>query len=73
MGSAAEDRDRLERELSMLAGVRRFLADSEPGLRIPTATVDRVLDECLALFEPDREHPADPTDGPHPEGDRPGG
>ncbi|MBX4171863.1 hypothetical protein RBB84_19725 [Rhodococcus sp. D-6] len=73
MASAAEDRDRLERELSMLAGVRRFLADSEPGLRIPTTTVDRVLDEYLAVSEPDREHAADPTERPPSEDDRPDG
>lgn len=73
MTSAADDRDRLERELSMLAGVRRFLADSEPGLRIPTTTVDRVLDEYLTLSDSDEDHAAAPTERPPSEGDRPDG
>ncbi|MFE7421691.1 hypothetical protein [Rhodococcus sp. NPDC057529] len=36
----------LERELRLLAAVRAYLRDAEgPDLRIPTTTVDRVLDE----------------------------
>jgi hypothetical protein len=73
VASAAEDRERLERELSMLAGVRRLLADSEPDLRIPTTTIDLILDEYLALSEPDQERTTDPTDRPHPKESRPAG
>ena len=43
------DRTRLERELALLADVRRRIAASEPTLRIPTTTVDRILDEYLQL------------------------
>ncbi|MBX4170822.1 hypothetical protein HBA53_22940 (plasmid) [Rhodococcus pyridinivorans] len=65
--SETDDRDRLERELAMLADVRRRIAASDPSLRIPTTTVDRVLDDYLQLPErpqsaPDCEQTADPVE-----------
>lgn len=65
--SETDDRDRLERELAMLADVRRRIAASDPSLRIPTTTVDRILDDYLQLPErlqsvPDCEQTADPVE-----------
>ncbi|WP_418345830.1 hypothetical protein [Rhodococcus pyridinivorans] len=50
------NRTRLERELALLADVRRRIAASEPTLRIPTTTVDRILDEYLQLPQQDPSH-----------------
>ena len=67
MTSETNDLDRFELELAMLADVRRRIAASDPTLRIPTTTVDRVLDEYLQLPErpqlaPDGEQAADPAE-----------
>lgn len=67
MTSETDDLDRFELELAMLADVRRRIAASDPTLRIPTTTVDRVLDEYLQLPErpqsaPDGEQAADPAE-----------
>jgi hypothetical protein len=51
--------DDLERELALLVNVRAYLRDAEgPDFRIPTTTIDEVLDELNSHYrDTDLRHP----------------